>query len=334
MSEQPPSHPIFDNAPGRSHGVTRDPANWYGLAHDDADRARLDQVSAKARDRAQNSDMRSLFVPKLMMRSGLGDEGKRPYPGVFWESPDIWVWPSDPQHAPAIPPHPGGNPVVGQPNTLYAHVWNLGLAPILGVVVEFLVFNPSIAFPGQTPLFRGLARVDLTSKMANPKEWHKLVKCPTPWVPTVVNNGHECVVVRVAGMGDRYDPAHQFEPKFDRHVAQKNMHVGLYGSNQATLLERLLKSLPSKATLKYFAVGHESAPVVELLAPGLHPNPNVRATQQIDSIATAPKPPPGTATVVRIQGIDTQTQAVVGGYTLVLTPQPVTKALIPSPHGT
>ena len=36
--------------------------------------------------------------------------------------------------------------MAGKPHTLYAHVWNLGLAPLVGISVEFLVFNPSIAF--------------------------------------------------------------------------------------------------------------------------------------------------------------------------------------------
>lgn len=38
----------------------------------------------------------------------------------------------------------GGIARANAPNTLYAHVWNVGKAPAFGVRVEFYWFNPSL----------------------------------------------------------------------------------------------------------------------------------------------------------------------------------------------
>jgi hypothetical protein len=327
MSKGPRPHPLFDNAPGQSKGVHRDPADWFGLPTSDEERRRLAHLTAN-RDKLVRQN-KFVFQPFLMVRTYVGDQGVRPYGGHGYESPDIWVALGDPATSPAIPSHPGGNPIAGKAHTLYAHVWNLGLAPIVGVSVEFLVFNPSIAFDGQTPLFRGVGRVDLGS-VTSPKEAHKLVKCQTPWVPTVVNNGHECIIVRVSGLANATDP-HSFNPHVDRKVAQRNMHVALYGSNQSALLASLTKSLPKNTQLKLFVMGPEAQNLVELTAPGLKINPAVR-TVPIEDLKYAPKPKPGEATVVRIVGVDPAQAAPVGGYTLVLTAQPLSKPLTPSPH--
>jgi hypothetical protein len=314
---QPPSNPIFDSAPGLSTGVTKDPTDWYGLARTDKERELLNTL--KPRLERLQTDNKVVFRPNLLLRTYVGDSGARPYGGVFWESPDIWVAAGDPSSTPAVPPNAGGNPVVGQPNTLYAHVWNLGLAPLAGVSVEFLVFNPSISFAGQVPLFRAVTRVDLAGRSA-PTQCHKLVKCPKAWVPTVVNNGHECAIVRVSGVGDTLQPAHQFEPAFDRHVGQRNLNVEIYGGNQQQLLSHLKETLPRGAQMTFQMVGQEAQNTVNLVAPGLRINPQIK-TVPIESIGAAPKPARGQATVVRIQGVTRDAagaQVVVGGYTLVL----------------
>jgi hypothetical protein len=196
-------------------------------------------------------------------------------------------------------------------------VWNLGLAPLIGISVEFLVFDPSIAFTGQTPLFEARSRVDLGGRSA-PQDCHKVVKCPKAWVPTVVNNGHECVMARVPGLGDTLQATHEFQPRYERKVGQRNMHLALFGANQQRLLGQLTKSLPKGAELQFFAVGSEAQYVVDLLAPGLRINPSMK-TQRISNLNSAPKPATGHATVVRIQGADVKAGLLIGGYTIVFT---------------
>ncbi|MDQ1647802.1 MAG: hypothetical protein QOJ50_3986 [Cryptosporangiaceae bacterium] len=327
MSSRPHPHPLFDGAPGQSKGAHRDPSDWHGLPISDEERRRLAYLTDNRYKLIEDNN--HVFQPQLMVRTYVGDRGVRPYAGHGYESPDIWVALGDPSQTPAIPSHPGGNAVAGKPHTLYAHVWNLGLAPVVGIAVEFLVFNPSIAFDGQTPLFRGIARLELGS-VTVPNEAHRLVKCQTPWVPSVVNGGHECIIVRVACLADGLDP-HQFNPHVERKVAQRNMHVALYGSNQSALLASLTKTLPKNAQLKLFVMGPEAQNQVDLTAPGLKINPAVK-TAPIEDLKYAPKPKPGEATVVRIVGVDPRQAAPVGGYTLVLTAQPLDKPLTPSPH--
>jgi hypothetical protein len=294
--------------------VHREPDDWYGLPISDEERERLKVVEARL-PRALSGN-KLVFQPFLLIRTFIGDHGERPYGGRGYESPDISVSQGDPGSTPEIPPHVGGVPRTGQPNTLYAHVWNLGLAPLIGVHVEFLVFDPSIDFTGQVPLFRGVGRVDLGSRTA-PTECHKMVKCPTPWIPTFANDGHQCVIVRATGLGESFSPLHQFQPKQDRHVAQRNMNIAPFGSSQQRLIWRLKKTLPKGAELELYAAGREAQTVVDLLAPGLKVNPRTKQ-HRISGIEAAPAPGKGEVTVVRLEGV--RRREVLGGFTLVLVP--------------
>lgn len=79
-----------------------------------------------------------LFLPFLFLRANAGDLGARPVVGPFWESPDILLLANvDPAVAPPIPPELGQTAQAGKPTTLYAHVWNFGIAQAPNVVVEF-----------------------------------------------------------------------------------------------------------------------------------------------------------------------------------------------------
>jgi hypothetical protein len=181
---------------------------------------------------------------------------------------------------PAVPPDQGSwQTQAGQTYTLYAHVWNLGRAPILGVKVEFNVFNPTFTFDPSAALFTARARVDLGPRTSS--ECHKLVKCPVGWTPTVVNGGHECLIVRAASVGDTVGATHPFEPWGDRHVAQRNMHViaAAAGGGDAKVLQGLLGSLEktrAKGTrVQLLQVGAEGANAVRLVAPKLKVDPAV-----------------------------------------------------------
>jgi hypothetical protein len=48
--------------------------------------------------------------------------------------------------APALPPNAGGSVQPGAPVTVYAHVGNLGRAPVVGARVEFSRFDRTFAF--------------------------------------------------------------------------------------------------------------------------------------------------------------------------------------------
>lgn len=182
------------------------------------------------------------YLPYLLIRASSGDRGGRPIPGgVFWESPDIYVTPNqDASTAPLNPPALGGVAQANVPNTLYAHVWNLGKAPAYRVRVEFYWFNPSLGISRADANLVGAAWVDLANRFTLYPKWvevkesygqwlsqgcHAIVRCPESWVPTFENNGHECLVVRVfEPLLDSLNP-NQFSAGSDRHVGQRNIAV-------------------------------------------------------------------------------------------------------------
>ena len=187
---------------------------------------------AKLKDRGRAQK----FLPYLLVRSVVGDRGDWPFNTPFWESPDIWTAPSDPSTSSAIPPTHGGQVTAGQPSTVYAHVWNVGLAPLAGVLVEYYWFDPSLEIDGTHANLIGMARCDLSAR-GMPGS-HQLVKCPKPWVPVMENGGHECLVVRVSGIGDPLGN-NDWAPWLNRHVAQRNVSV----VSTAAISTSLLKSL-------------------------------------------------------------------------------------------
>ncbi|HZT58308.1 MAG TPA: hypothetical protein VFA21_06715 [Pyrinomonadaceae bacterium] len=185
------------------------------------------------------------FLPYLLVRFASGDRGARPVVGApFWESPDIYVVPDqEAATAPLMPATTGGIARANAPNTLYAHIWNLGKAPAYRVRVEFYGFNPSLGInyvdaPGASV---GATYIDLENRFTLFPQWqvvdgpsgpylsrgcHAIVRCPQTWFPGFVNNGHECLVVRafepfLDGLTDK----NQFSAMADRHVAQRNIAV-------------------------------------------------------------------------------------------------------------
>jgi len=178
----------------------------------------------------------------LLIRTASGDRGARSIKGVFWESPDIYVTPGqDPTNAPLAPSTLGGTARANLPNTLYAHVWNLGKAPVWGVQVEFYAFNPTLGISSESGNLIGTAvSIDLGNRFVNYPKWtqvdglggsylskgcHAIVKCPVAWTPDFINNGHECLVVRVSDHCFDAVGKTQFSASADRHVAQRNIAV-------------------------------------------------------------------------------------------------------------
>lgn len=234
QADPPPQVKIDPTRPGRD--PKRPPRNtpaeqtWF-----------RDQVRGTLRNGPRFGPRKDEYLPFLLVRSAAGDAGARPFNGVFWESPDIFVLPGvEASAAPLLPPTFGGVAKAGEPNTLYAQIWNLGKAPAFRARVEFYWFNPSLGISRADANFIGATWVDLGNRFARSADWtearsaglpyvtlgsHAIVRCPTTWIPEFVNNGHECLVVRVTEpMLDAVAPE-QFSAAADRHVAQRNIAV-------------------------------------------------------------------------------------------------------------
>ncbi len=231
---------------------------------------------AKLKEGQRGKDRPSKFMPYVLIRSCAGDKGARPLPNgtPFWESPDIWTAIGAPNATPEIPGNQGGTVVVGQPNTVYAHVWNLGRAPIAGVRVEWYWFNPSLAIDGANANLIGSTGVELAPRGF--PGCHKLVKCPTAWVPVMQNGGHECLVARVSAFGDPLNSSHEWDAWADRHVAQKNLTVVASQANVHKLINSLDATRPKKSTVRLFQLGQEAVHTLTLAAPHLKLDTSVK----------------------------------------------------------
>jgi hypothetical protein len=170
-----------------------------------------------------------LYLPFLFLRANAGDLGARPVVGPFWESPDVLVLAGvEPALAPPVPPALGQIALAGEPNTLYAHVWNFGIAQAPNVVVEFYWCDPSLGIgPGGVHLI-GQTAVALGARGSGRS--HAVVKCPAAWVPTFVNGGHECLLVRVWDETSDGLGTPPWDASLNRHIGQRNIHVVAAGA--------------------------------------------------------------------------------------------------------
>jgi hypothetical protein len=282
--------------------MTKPPPSWF-----DAQGLDTNSAEFKARKAALLKELPALmdrrkggransFMPYLLVRSVLGDRGDRPINVPFWESPDIWTAPGDPAVAPAVPPNHGGVVTAGQATTVYAHVWNLGFAPLAGVRVEFYWFDPSLSIDGSNAHLIGMARCELASRGMTGS--HMLVKCPTAWIPTLANGGHECLVIRIEGVGDPIG-GNPWAPWQNRHVAQRNITVVWASLNIAGLVTSLNASRGPRTRLQLVQVGaRESELALKIVAPGLraaaldtHVLGEIDLAGQLTQVAPE-KPPP------------------------------------------
>ena len=197
----------------------------------------------------------------------------------WWESPDIWVVPgTDPNGAP-------GTPVVGQTAFLWASVANQGDTDVSQVQVDFWVANPSLQIRKSTANHIGTAFADIAAGASQD------VLCLVPWNVTLVNGGHECVVVEASSPADPLnlmpaDPDVLDAPTYPQ-IAQRNLSVammaagmqreiilGIHAGGRADkivevtaniggdLTRRVLDSLGLKAARKA-AAGHVEASLSE-----------------------------------------------------------------------
>ncbi|PEE14854.1 hypothetical protein CON53_27595 [Bacillus cereus] len=132
----------------------------------------------------------------------------------WYLSPDIWtVSGKDPMGTPSLP-------VEGQPCYIWARVHNKGADPVDNATVCFYWANPAVGFDRKTANHIGTANVSLDAQEMRD------VLCLSPWNPTFVNNGHECVMAEASHKDiDPLPSASQFNVPTDRHVAQRNLTV-------------------------------------------------------------------------------------------------------------
>jgi hypothetical protein len=177
-----------------------------------------------------------LQLPFLFMRANPGDLGARPVVNApFWESPDIFILAGvDPASAPDIPPALGQVAQAGQPNTIYAHVWNFGNASANEVLVEFYWVNPALGISADSVNLISQTVTAIGAKGSG--NAHVMVKCPEAWVPTFINGGHECLLVRVWDNPSDLPGQPPFDASWNRHIAQRNIHVNAPGMTTAKAL--------------------------------------------------------------------------------------------------
>ena len=187
--------------------------------------------------------------PYLIIRAFPGDYGVRsPALNVFWESPDILV-------VNGIVTTLEGNtptlhPVSEVPHTIFVRVWNLGRLPAIGVRLRVYWANPSFSFddpssPGY-PHHIGAISLNLSDRYQPGS--HTVVRLRIPWVPTFVNNGHECLLAKVDSFSDRTGPG--FDANIDRHVGQRNLFLAAQQDDLTSLIDSLGLSLQKETTVQ------------------------------------------------------------------------------------
>jgi len=133
----------------------------------------------------------------------------------WWESLDIWVVPgTDPLGSP-------GAPVAGEPAYVWARVHNRGDIDVSSVLVNFWWSNPTTGVTRSLSNFIGNAYVDVAAGATEE------VLCLSAWMPTIVNDGHECLVCEAISTADPLVPApgDPFDPFTYHQVAQRNLSV-------------------------------------------------------------------------------------------------------------
>jgi hypothetical protein len=281
-----------------------------------------------------------MWLPYLFMRAVPGDTGARPVSGVFWESPDVYILPGTaPSAAPKVPAALGQVALAGQENTVYAHVWNLGRAAAREVVVEFYWCNPTLGFNPVGATLIGTAFTVLGARGSG--FCHQVIKCPIAWVPTFVNGGHECLLIRAWDVAADPMTTPEWDASQNRHLGQRNIHVvsagealsgpvqltvgALFGQPAEVAVTRAQPVTMPWLQLHTMTRGGFPAPamptgVVGIGSPGGlldQTATTVDAEDQRIAFGTSDAPPaPGTAHVYRVSA--SQNGQVFGGYSVVL----------------
>lgn len=176
------------------------------------------------------------------------DKGKvRPVPGghPYWASPYIVV-----ENSGGV----GYTARAGENNFVHARVFNFGKATSAPTQVDFFWADPSLGLGPASFNHIGTEWVEIRHGAS------RNVRCNTPWVPTFLNGGHECLMVNTsnptiaAGPGPSpgpFDPIQApFAPVLDRHVGQRNLTVLPASAGEAmTITLNLNNVLPFAANM-------------------------------------------------------------------------------------
>ena len=216
----PPQDATAVAGSGRSAGSTEGwiPPPPRGRPHIPWD---LYQTLMKACHRQPLPPRKDSLLPYLVIRAVPGDRGGRPLSSgtIWWESPDIFVLPNQAAAtAPDLPPNPNGQLTYdGSPNTIYAHIWNLGRGPVVNARVEFYWRS---SFDLSPPTFIGLTHVTLGARSS--PSCHAVVHCP---VDFVIGPNGVALIVRV--FCPFLDPlsTSELDASTNRHVAQRGITV-------------------------------------------------------------------------------------------------------------
>ena len=134
----------------------------------------------------------------------------------WYLSPDIWVVPG------SDPSGPQGIPSAGQSSYVWARVHNTGTDGVAGAAVNYYWANPATMITQDTATPIGVSYVDLDAGQTSE------VLCLTPWVPSWVNGGHECLIAEVVSAADpppARTPDDPFDPPGERQMAQRNLNL-------------------------------------------------------------------------------------------------------------
>lgn len=178
------------------------------------------------------------------------DLGARPVVAeAFWASPYI-----------AVESSLGLGPmaVAGEENFVHVRVFNLGKATSRPTQVDFAWADPSLGLGPGTFHPIGTEWVEVRHGQSVD------VRCATPWVPTLLNGGHECLMVNTSNpfiavgstpLPGPFDPiTHPFAPWLDRHVGQRNITVVELAAAKTTSLHLTLSNvLPFAAAMEVVA---------------------------------------------------------------------------------
>jgi hypothetical protein len=182
--------------------------------------------------------------------------------------------------APAIPPKLGAMWQAGVPNTVYAHVWNLGRGPATNVRVEFYWFNPTLGISEADPNLIGFTYVSLGARGG--PECHKVVHCPVDWFPTYMDAsggvlfGAQWLLVRAYSLDDPLGP-NEFDPSKNRHVGVNFISVlwGLQAQTRGITLKLAAMKDSHKAQIMVVPAAPDQVPWIQLLT--MRRNPGLRA---------------------------------------------------------
>jgi hypothetical protein len=208
----------------------------------------------------------------------------------------------DAASAPAVPPTHGGLAQAGAPNTLWAHVWNLGLAPVANARVEFYWYEPTVGPDQNSARLIGATYVDLGNRFSG--RAHTIVKCPETWIPAYLNGGHECLIVRVFDpLLDALGPD-PWNAGDDRHVAQRNITVVNAASPAIVQIPLRLgcNTAPGRAALEISPVKAEGLGWLSVLT-GRH-DPGLRSASNSKDVVGLMFPTPVRGDANRLPQLD------------------------------